>query len=120
MKAYRQGELLFVPREIKDMAGLRETLAKGRKTTVIAEGEATGHKHELADPATATLIEVDSWHTYIDGVSPRAQDFEKILHTDVGTVIKHPDHKELELPAGTYFIKTQREYDEEAARRVMD
>ncbi len=120
MEAYRQGELLFVKREIKDLAALKKTLAGGKQTTVIAEGEATGHKHELTDPATATVIEVDSWGTWIDGYAPRHENFEKVLHTETGTVIKHPDHNDLQLPAGTFFIRSEREYDEEMHRRVID
>jgi len=120
MKAYRQGELLFVPREIKDMPGLKRVLAEGKKTTVVAEGEESGHKHELKDPNTATLVDLDDTYVFIDNESPRFNNFQKILHTEKGTIIKHPDHKELQLPGGTYYIRSQREYDEETARRVLD
>jgi len=120
MKAYRQGELLFVPQEIKDMEGLKKALAEGKKTTVIAEGEATGHRHEIADPITATLIDIENSHVWIDNESPRFNNFQKVLHTEDGTVIKHPDHADLQLPGGTYYIRTQREYDEAMDLRVRD
>ena len=120
MKAYRQGELLFVPQEIKDMLGLKRALAEGKKTTVVAEGEESGHKHELKDPNTATLVDIEDTFISIDQECPRLKNFQKILHTEKGTTIKHPDHKELQLPGGTYYIRSQREYDEETARRVLD
>lgn len=120
MKAYRQGELLFVPQKIKDMLGLKRALAQGKKTTVVAEGEATGHKHELKDPDSAILVELEDTYVFIDNESPRFNNYQKILHTSEGTSIKHPDHKELFLPAGTYYIRSQREYDEEKARWVVD
>ncbi len=120
MKAYRQGELLFVPREIKDIEGLKKVLAEGKRTNVVAEGESSGHLHELADPTTATLIDVENAHVWIDNESPRFNNFQKVLHTERGTTIKHPDHADLELPGGTYYIRTQREYDEAMDMRVRD
>jgi len=120
MKAYRQGELLFVPQEIKDAQSLKKALEEGKKTTVIAEGESSGHLHELADPSTATLIDVEDLNVWIDNESPRIGNFQKVLHTETGTVIKHPEHADLELPGGTYYIRTQREYDEQMDMRVRD
>jgi hypothetical protein len=120
MKAYRQGELLFVPQEIKDMDGLKKVLAEGKKTTVVAEGEATGHKHELADPITATLVDIENANIWIDNENPRFDNFQKVIHTENGTVIKHPDHDDLKLPGGTYYVRTQREFDEAMDLRVRD
>jgi hypothetical protein len=120
MKAYRQGELLFVPQEIKNAESLKKALQEGKKTTVIAEGESSGHLHELADPATATLIDIEDANVWIDNENPRFDNFGKVLHTEAGTVIKHPDHADLQLPGGTYYIRTQREYDEQMDLRVRD
>ncbi len=120
MKAYRQGELLFVSQEIKDMPGLKRALAEGKKTTVVAEGEESGHKHELKDPNTATLVDLEDAFVWIDNWNLKLNNFQKILHTEKGTTIKHPDHKDLNLPGGTYYIRSQREYDEGMARRVLD
>ena len=119
MKAYRQGELLFVPQEIEDVNALKEELKKGNSGTVIAEGEATGHRHELKDPGSATLVDASAG-LWIQNSNPLYNNFQKILHTETGTVIKHPDHADLELPGGTYFIRTQREYDEARNRSVVD
>ncbi len=120
MKAYRQGELLFVPQEIKDVQSLKKALEEGKRTNVIAEGESSGHLHELADPSTAKLIDVENSPVWINNSNPKYDNFQKVLHTEVGTVIKHPDHADLELPGGTYYIRTQREYDEAMDMRVRD
>jgi len=120
MKAYRQGELLFVLQEIKDVQGLKKVLADGKKTTIVAEGEATGHKHELADPDTGILVDIENAFVWIDNENLGFNNFQKILHTKTGTTIKHPDHKDLYLPGGTYYIRAQREYDEEMVRRIRD
>jgi hypothetical protein len=52
-KAYRQGELVFVPLHAQDMAkfgpDLKDTSHprwKNLGSNVVREGEATGHKHE--------------------------------------------------------------------------
>ena len=120
MKAYRQGELLFVLQDIKDVEGLQRALSESRRTTVVAEGEATGHKHELADPDSAIMVDVQNEFIWIDDRNLRLNNFHKILQTEKGTTIKHPDHKDLRLPVGTYYIRSQREYDEENARWVRD
>lgn len=65
-KAYRQGELLFVPLNEQDL----ETLGfepkdasypswKKLDTNVLREGETTGHKHEVIaqNPGALTLME---------------------------------------------------------------
>jgi hypothetical protein len=53
-KAYRQGELLFIPLNGEDLAMLypdikdpSHRLWKKLGSNVLREGEATGHKHEL-------------------------------------------------------------------------
>ena len=65
-KAYRQGELLFVPVNSEELENL-EFDPGGKKysswnklgTNVIREGEATGHKHEVIEQTagTATMLE---------------------------------------------------------------
>jgi hypothetical protein len=120
MKAYRQGELLFVLQEIKDTESLKTALAAGKKITIIAEGESSGHLHEIADPTTATMIDVEEAFVWIDNENPRFNNFQKVLHTKSGTSIKHPEHANLDLPGGTYYIRTQREYDELTDLRVRD
>jgi hypothetical protein len=120
MNAYRQGELLFIPIAVKDVEKLKARLSGRKRITVVAEGEATGHRHELADPDTAILVEDLHIWDEIEGYNPLQENFDKVLHTDTGTTIKHPDHADLELPKGTYIIRSQREYSEETARRVRD
>ena len=94
---YRQGELLFVKGKVK-----------GEKLNhlVIAEGEATGHKHEVVTE-DAELYEKDGV-MYL-----RAKDDVEVVH---------PDHKTLPLPKGDYEIIVQREYvvGNEKYRRVAD
>jgi hypothetical protein len=51
-KAYRQGELLFIPLDGEDLAKIdfrtkADSYWKNLKTNVLRECEATGHKHEV-------------------------------------------------------------------------
>ena len=75
---------------------------------VVAEGEATGHKH-LLRPLKEAEIE---WGIDINGFYLKVDKGEAIL--------EHPEHKEITISEGLYFIGHQFEYDEIAERRVSD
>ena len=73
---------------------------------VLAEGEATGHKHVAV-----------------------AEDVRLFLHEGTlfmraphGTAVVHEEHRMLEIPAGDYQVGTVREYDHfaEEMRSVVD
>ena len=83
---YRHGELELTP--VKEV--------KGRKLNhkVLAEGEATGHKHEVI--GDAELYEQDGV-LYLSAVEQ--------------VELVHPDHNTVTLPKGNYIIETQREYE---------
>ena len=82
---------------------------KGKKLDhlVLAEGEATGHRHQLVD-GLGQLIMMD-----------------KIMHLQVFSetaLLKHEEHKPIIVPKGNWKINIVREYDpfEEEIRRVRD
>jgi len=128
-RAYRQGELVFLPLNAEDIATL-EPGAKNQcysrwkklRTTVLREGEATGHKHEVVTQArgTATLLEP------AQGFMPRLPDMgpigveDRLLVAEQPVVVVHPEHRSLRLPKGDFLVVVQREYDELKARRIMD
>ena len=128
-KAYRQGELLFVPvgsDELKDL----EFDPKGQgysswsklATNVIREGEATGHKHEVIEqtPGTATMLEPA--RRFLPGLPnmDMVGTEDRLLTVKEPVEVVHPEHRPLNLPVGIYLIIIQREYDEVKARRIMD
>ncbi len=114
---YRQGDILFIPTQMDKEK--RERIFRERPhINIIAEGEQSGHLHEIADPKTAVMVDIEK--AYIDGV-PNSENYEKLLHAEKETTIQHPEHKEITLPEGDYFVRTQREYDEQTmSHRVMD
>ncbi|HDP36499.1 MAG TPA: hypothetical protein ENN27_01315 [Candidatus Atribacteria bacterium] len=99
MKLYRQGEL-----EITPIVSISVT-AKEKGNKILAEGEATGHKHEVI--GDAKLYE-ENGVLYLS-----AKEEVEIIH---------PDHNTIKLPQGNYKIETQREYEisEAKYRAVRD
>lgn len=77
---------------------------------VLAEGEATGHNHVISVPR----IEDMEIHKTADG--------GYLMTLRVDGTLTHPEHKTLTIPAGTYKVDREREYDwfSLATRRVID
>ena len=94
----RQGELLI--KKVSEIKGKRLS------HLVIAEGEATGHKHAITK-GEAELYEEK-------GVL--------YLSCKETCSLTHPDHKTIEIPEGEYEITFQREYviGDDKYRKVVD
>ncbi len=69
---------------------------------ILAEGEATGHMHRVADPATADLFK-------------NGADLFLRVHAAETTVV-HDEHGPIVLKTGTYRVWRQREYAPDAIR----
>ncbi len=95
---YRQGDVLF--RLIDSLPD--EPLAV-RETSVIVEGEVTGHAHRLLE---GRILET-------------AQD-ELFLDILQATQVVHEEHHAIDLKPGCYQVFRQREYTPEAIRTVID
>ena len=81
---------------------------------VLAEGEATGHRHAIYD--RVTMFRDDGLardipdglyvgHVRVDGASAR---------------LEHDEHDAITLPKGTYRVRRQRELEPREARIVVD
>lgn len=99
---YQQGDVLITKTEKIDL-----TKAKKLNHLIVAEGEATGHKHQIIDKDKASLYLLDE---------------DIILIIDEETALIHEEHKEINLPPGQYYISFKREYDhfEEEAKKILD
>lgn len=132
-KHYRHGDILLIkidklPENIK---------FKTRKDKVILEGEVTGHAHRLK--GNAKILEVaekiangfftDSKMTW-DGnnlighiggfvARPKSQVIGYAV-VDAPAELTHEEHSTINIPAGIYEIRRQRECDEEQIRFVED
>lgn len=90
MKLYRQGDLLIQSLD-KAPKGKRRL----RQNGVLAEGEVTGHMHQVEDTTKAEVYEIGK---------------QLLLSTATGIRIVHDEHNPLTLPAGDYKVIRQREF----------
>ena len=94
----RQGDLLIVKvNSIPDDA-VRQ------KSRILAEGEATGHMHELEKGEVYEK----------EGIL-----YFRVSDGDVST-LNHPEHKAIEFEPGEYKVIRQREYEPRGWRYVRD
>lgn len=84
MRTFRQGDLLFI--EVKQLP-----LDIKPASSVLATGEATGHKHKAKGEL---LVFKTRDKTFLQGS---------------GTIL-HEEHSPLFLPEGSYEMRRQREY----------
>src|ERR1051326_1031563 len=100
----RQGDVLIIEHD----AGIpAECLAldRDRDGIVVADGEATGHRHRIASRDT-TLYEHPSG--------------ERFLRVRTSTAMLHEEHDPIPVPPGTYRVVRQREYHPTQFRPVAD
>ena len=86
---YRHGDVFIATADIP-------AKAKALPHCVLAEGEATGHRHEIQEENAATLLRYRN-ALYLKVTAKKA-------------TLVHQEHKPIELPKGTYRIWIQREY----------
>ena len=99
MKIYRHGDLLI--REVKGMPiNLRRS-----ETNILALGEATGHKHEL-------IGDCDVFENHKN----------KFFVVNSTALLKHNEHKTIELAKGLYRVIHEREFSPTLRRplKVID
>lgn len=83
---------------------------------VLARGEVTGHRHRFTGDSGAALFRDD-------GLARDIPPGLYIGHVEVpqrGADLVHEEHDAISLPAGTYRIRRQREWDAAEARIVAD
>lgn len=99
----RQGDVLLIPRHSipKDA----KPVPRDRGRVILAYGEVTGHAHALLEPDVELLTADDLRFLRVDGVS---------------ALLQHEEHTVLDIPAGNYEVRIQREYTPEAIRNVAD
>jgi hypothetical protein len=102
---WRQGDIYFV--KLDEQIDVEKGLAM--KNGIIAKGETTGHAHRVSQSSMAAgaLLILGSRSMYLR--SP-----------DAGTTIVHDEHGPIELPAGSYAVVPQQEFDGLRWRQVVD
>lgn len=104
----QHGDVLF--RKIYRKPNGARPVPRSNGAIIVAEGEATGHHHKIADKGATMLVLERSGRTdfYLEVTEP--------------VIITHDEHKPLTIPEGIYQIGRVKEYDyfSEMERRVLD
>jgi len=120
MQVFAQGDVVLV--RVDDVDPKRDKIvAPMGGAVVLAEGEHTGHRHAFyggamlfRDDALARDMPADLYIGHVKVASGGA-----ILEHGTGPGMKG-DHDPIEVPAGTYVARRQREYTGREDRRVED
>jgi hypothetical protein len=106
----RQGDVLIRRLDSSPELGKRIPRSRG-KGIILAEGEATGHHHRIADPGA------ELYEAHDPGLEDR---FLRVL-ADGGVQLLHEEHDTITLPPGDYEVRRQREYQPaDVPRQVAD
>ncbi len=112
-KLYAQGDLLIEQvSDLRPSGTMIASLPTGEM--VLAEGEATGHRHAFTEPVLmfrddALARDIPSG-LYIGHVRVEGEP----------ALLKHDEHAPISLPRGTYRVRRQRELEPRDARVVVD
>jgi hypothetical protein len=99
---YRHGDVIIM--SIKAIP----TDASRRPSAILARGEATGHSHRMADPASVELYDdAEAGVGYL------------VVHGESAMLV-HDEHAPIKLPTGSYRFWQQREYSPKEIRRIVD
>ena len=104
-KQYRQGDVFII-----EALGATPTAAHKRAPSpggrvVLAQGSATGHAHAITSPGAVLMT---------------APDDDAILMLESDATLVHDEHDPIALPAGTFLVRIQRQWDGAISRAVED
>jgi hypothetical protein len=97
----RQGDILIVPAIIPDDA-VKVERKKGQDL-IVAEGEATGHHHRIANQAVVEFTRGKQRYLRVPELGTTTTDKKLAL-------LEHEEHDTLTIPPGDHMIINQREY----------
>jgi hypothetical protein len=104
----RQGDVFIEAAPDGAVTEAHKRVPKDKRGVVLAEGEVTGHHHRIRAPGVC-LLRAEGIH-------------ERVMTVGSASMLVHEEHAEIEIPAGTFVVLQQVEYDwfEEASRVVAD
>lgn len=101
LKCYRHGDVIL--REVESVPS--DAKKREAKQLVLAEGEVTGHAHQVSGGVGALF-------DYDDKVYLR-------IESEIGA-LTHEEHAKIELPAGSYEVFIQKDYTPKGWEKVVD
>lgn len=115
---YAQGDLLIVPVD-KFPDGVKECTPPD-KVVVLALGESTGHRHAVYGDDVKLYRRQGTDVDLLERPNIPMETVEQWIDVATKAMLKHEEHKAIELPKGKYRVIRQREYDPKADRFVAD
>ena len=111
---YAQGDVIL--EKVADAKPKAPVKTDPDGSVVLARGEVTGHRHRFAPDSGVVMFRDDALardipaELYVGHIRVRGD----------GAELRHEEHSTINLPAGTYRVRRQREWTAEAARVVAD
>ena len=106
----RQGDVIIVKVDPKQV-NLGKEIVRDNGRVILAYGEVTGHSHAIADDGVVFFESIDPKDAVLG---------TRFLQIANAAILKHNEHDPIELDAGTYEIRIQREYIPGGIRNVAD
>lgn len=100
---YRQGDVCLVP--VTSIPKNAKPVKRDNGRVILAYGEGTGHAHAIVEES-AVMLSVAEGATFVR-LAKKAQ-------------LLHEEHATIDLPAGDYEVRRQREYSPAGIVRVAD
>lgn len=121
MLQFRQGDVLLVQRDDwpEQDNGQWDPVDRDEGRVVLAYGEQTGHAHALTEDG----VELMEW--VVPGAKPPALSdpieapMRMLVVPEGGATLTHEEHAPVMVPAGTYEVVRQSEYQPGAAPRFV-
>ena len=123
MKIYRQGDVAIIATKDRDCSKL-QAVPRDAGRIVLAYGEVTGHAHAIPSPHASLYLD-DSTIAAPDAMQEIARLGgglipDRVLRADQPVRLLHEEHAPIDLPAGSYIVRIQREYSPQELRNVAD
>jgi len=111
-KQYVQGDVMFIPRKPRMTRSVKTRSVQG-DGLIVARGEQSGHIHVL--PAEdIRVVETEAGQQFIEIIKKTA-----MKHLNEKTGQPTGEHEDRKLPAGTYEVRMQRQFDDSFAPEPM-
>lgn len=105
----RQGDVLLLAVDEAESVELGEEIPRDTaRGIVLAHGEATGHAHAIKDSGAILFFGKD-----------KAANSDRFLRVLRPVSLRHDEHAPIELPAGLYRVRRQREFTDDMEPRVV-
>lgn len=107
LEVWRQGDVLIF--RANTTYNIDKPVERENGQVVLAHGEITGHRHQISEPTAKMFSLKDAEHA-----------LDKLLVLEKPSALNHEEHSTINLPAGDFIVRRQREFLPEGDRIVAD